>query len=107
MEQLGEITTEYRQKNNCVPPKSYIERIKEQVEGSARLGDLNYRGQWIEFDSPDNEILAYTKINYPSVFVDKGFIILQLNGEVKWLSLKEGKHRIFQLKNSPSPDSLI
>lgn len=107
MEQLGEITTDYREKNNCVPPQSYIESVRNQIEGGARIGDFTYRGQWIEFDSPEDEILAYTRIAYPSLFADKGFIILQLNGEISWLPLKEGRQKISRLKNSPDSDARL
>jgi len=99
MEQLGKVITEYRQKHNCVPPESYVSNIRDRIEGTVRLGNFNYQGQWISFDSSEDEILAYTRIDYPSLFVDKGFIILQLNGQVKWLDLKKGQEKISRLKS--------
>jgi hypothetical protein len=91
MNQLGQVVVEYRKEHHCVPPESYIKDIKERLEGGARLGNFHYRARWIEFDSPSDEILAYSRIEYPSLFVDKGFIMLELGGEIKWVGLKKGR----------------
>lgn len=50
MEQLGKIVTRYRDKHNCVPPESYVNKLKDRIEGAARLGDFHYQGRWIDFD---------------------------------------------------------
>ena len=89
MEQLGQIVIQYRQEHGSVPPESYVDSIKEDLEGHVRLGKLQYRGLWIDFESTPDEILAYTEKNYRSVFVDKGYVVLRLDGRVQWLSKQE------------------
>ena len=82
MEHLSRIITEYREKYKAVPPQPYIDRVKEELEGYARFGGLTYRALWITFDSEPDEILAYLERNYSSWFIEDGFIVLQLNGQV-------------------------
>ena len=66
MENLGNIVLDYRQKHGSVPPESYVDNIRRQLEGHVRLGDLRYRARWIDFGSTGDEILAYTEKNYSS-----------------------------------------
>lgn len=91
MQQLGEIVLEYHEKNGKVPPGSFIDNIKSQLKGGARLGRLQYRGRWIYFDAEPDEILAYTKKNYASSLLSDGYIMLQLDGTVKWMRNEEFK----------------
>ena len=86
MEHLGRIALKYREDNGAVPPESYIDDIKENLEGYVRLGKLNYRARWIDFEASPDEILAYTEKNYPSPLVGKGFIVLRLDGRVEWMN---------------------
>jgi hypothetical protein len=86
MEHLSQIVVQYRKENTCVPPESYIDRIKENLEGSSRLGNLNYRARWIDPDSSPDEILAYTQKNYTSFMGGNGFIVLRLDGRVEWMN---------------------
>lgn len=85
MEHLGRIVLQYRKDQGCVPPESYVDRIKEDLEGYARLGGLQYRARWINFESTPDEILAYTQKNYRSLIIGKGFIVLRLDGRVEWM----------------------
>jgi hypothetical protein len=85
MEHLGQIVLQYRKDYGSVPPESYVDRIKETLEGYARLGDPHYRAQWIDFESGPDEILAYTKIISRSLFFSSGFIVLRLDGRVEWM----------------------
>lgn len=85
MEHLGRIVVEYRNDHGSVPPQSYIDSIKSQLEGSPRLGDLQYRALWIDFESGPDVILAYTEKEYGSWFIGNGYIVLQLDGTVQWL----------------------
>ena len=88
MEHLGRIVNEYKQKHGSIPPKSYVDNIKTQLEGQARLGVLHYRAQWIRFDSPPDEILAYVIKKYHSLFSGSGAIVLRLDGRVEWMDKK-------------------
>ena len=45
--QLGQQILEYRKEHGLLPSQSTIEGLKEQLEGSARVGTINYRAQWI------------------------------------------------------------
>jgi len=56
MEHLGSLIASYRQKNGSVPPQSYVDAMKKSLEGQARLGNLQYRARWIEFNSPPDTI---------------------------------------------------
>jgi hypothetical protein len=89
MEQLGQRVLKYREDNKAVPPESYVDTIKERLEGYVRLGKLQYRARWIDLDSTSEEILAFTPKNYSSSFLGKGYIVLRLDGSVQWIKSKE------------------
>jgi hypothetical protein len=85
MEHLGKIVLQYRKSYGSVPPESYVDRIKEDLEGHARLGKLCYRALWINLESTSDEILAYTEKNYRSLLVGSGYVVLRLDGRVEWM----------------------
>jgi hypothetical protein len=85
MTQLGPRILEYRKTYGSLPPESYIEKIRGSLEGSVRLGTVQYRAIWITFDSKDDTILAYTQENYHSLFLKSGYVVLRLNGKVEWM----------------------
>jgi hypothetical protein len=89
MEQLGEVVLNYRRVHHSVPPESYVDQLRTDLEGHVRLGELRYRGLWVDFDSGPDEILAYTEKNYKSFVVGKGYVVLRLDGRVEWLGKKE------------------
>ena len=89
MEHLGRIVLQYREKYGSVPPESYIDRIKEELEGHVRLGKVIYRAQWIDFESTPDEILAYTESPYSSWLFGKKHIVLRLDGRVEWMDKRE------------------
>jgi hypothetical protein len=91
MEHLGRIALQYRKEHGSVPPQSYVDRIREDLPGSVRLGNLQYRGLWIEFESSGDEILAYVKKEYHSSFLSDGFVVLRLDGRVEWMGKEEFK----------------
>ena len=88
-EQLGQIVLEYREKRGLLPPESYVDNIRGNLEGHRRLGKLYYRARWIDFESTDDEILAYTEKNYRSLLVGKGYVVLRLDGRVEWMGKQE------------------
>jgi len=87
MEHLARIVRQYRKDRGVVPPESYIDSIKESLEGHVRLGKLNYRAQWLDLESTPDEILAYAEKNYHSL-IGKGFVVLRLDGRVEWMHKK-------------------
>jgi hypothetical protein len=89
MEQLGQRVLEYRKVHGSVPSESYVDNIKESLEGHLRLGNLQYRARWIDFESTPDEILAYSEKRYPSSLLDDGYVVLRLNGKVEWLGKQE------------------
>ena len=103
MEDLGQRVLKYRQKHSLVPPKSWVDRERENLPGNVRLGNLQYRALWIDFESTPDEILAYTERNYNSLFLGDGFIVLRLDGRVEWM----GKQK-FQilLARQQSPEEI-
>jgi hypothetical protein len=88
MTQLGQIVLDYRKERGAVPPESYVNTIKENLQGQVRLGDLRYRAQWIDFEATPDEILAYTEKDYHSLFFREGYIVLRLDGRVEWMAKK-------------------
>ncbi|MCK4888243.1 MAG: hypothetical protein KAS96_12705 [Planctomycetes bacterium] len=106
MDRLSTVINDYKENYGAVPPESYIQQIKDDLQGSLRLGGLQYRSRWIDFDSPPDTILAYTERNYRSPFVGKGFIVLRLDGEVQWMEKKEFK-QIFTTQQKPQEIELL
>ena len=100
MTQLGQIVLDYRKEHGAVPPESYVNTIKQNLQGQARLGDLRYRAQWIDFEATPDEILAYTEKNYHSLFFRKGYIALRLDGRVEWTD-KESFEQMLAAQQSP------
>ena len=98
MKQLGRIVLQYRKDRGSVPPESYVDRIKENLEGHVRLGNLRYRAQWIDLESSSDEILAYTEKNYRSL-IGNGFVVLRLDGSVEWMEKKEFQNLLAQQQN--------
>lgn len=89
MEQLGQRVVDYRKAHGFVPPESYVTDVKENLEGHLRLGPVQYRGLWIDFESTPDEILAYCGKRYPSSLLDDGYVVLRLSGKVEWLGKQE------------------
>ena len=87
--QLGRRLVQYRKERGFVPSESFVDRIRDDLEGGIRLGKMDYRALWINMDSGDDEILAYSARNYPGSFLDDGFIVLRLDGRVDWMGKKE------------------
>jgi len=42
-------------------------------------------GRWIKFDSPPDTILAYTRVDYRSLFSRPGAIVLRFDGRIEWM----------------------
>ncbi len=89
MEHLRRRVKQYRDEHGSVPPKSWVDRQRENLPGNVRLGNLQYRAQWIDFESTQDEILAYAERNYNSLFLGDGFIVLRLDGRVEWMGKQE------------------
>ncbi len=89
MRHLGQVVIKYRDKHSSVPPESFVQNIKGQLQGQARLGDLQYRARWIEFEPDPCEILAYSQKEYRSILIQSGVIVLRIDGSVEWMKPKE------------------
>jgi hypothetical protein len=89
MEGLGRMVSQYREKYGRIPPESYIDDIREGLEGHARLGKVIYRAQWINFESKADEILAYTEQPNSSWLYGQQNIVIRLDGRVEWMDKKE------------------
>jgi len=100
MDQLGQKVIQYRRTHGAVPPESYIDSIKETLEGYVRLGKLYYRARWVSIDAGPDQILAYTKKRYRSSFLDDGYAVLWLDGRVEWMPIKEFE-RLLAHQQSP------
>ncbi len=101
MERLGEEILKYRQMHGIVPPESHITGLEKNLEGRLRLGKLHYRALWIDSESGPDEILAYTTERHHSLLFAKEFLVLRLNGEVKWMDKKQFEQLLAQ-QQSPA-----
>lgn len=106
MEHLSRIVLQYREKYGSVPPESYIDRIKEELEGHVRLGKVIYRAQWISFESTPDEILAYTEKRHSSWLFGKRHIVLRLDGRVEWMDKQELETLLAQQQSSQELEML-
>lgn len=106
MEHLGRVVLQYREDHGSVPPESYIDRIKEELEGHVRLGKVIYRAQWISFESTPDEILAYTERPHSSWLFGKKYIILRLNGHAEWMDKQELETLLAQRQSSQELEML-
>jgi hypothetical protein len=100
MKHLGQIVLQYRQEHGSVPPESYVESIRESLPGHVRLGSLQYRARWIDFECPPDEVLAYTEKNYHSLPFGSGFIVLRRDGRVEWMD-KQNFETLLAQQQSP------
>jgi hypothetical protein len=103
MSQLGGIVLNYRRAHGSVPPQYYVEQIKGELEGKARLGGLIYRARWIEYGATDDEILAYARRDY-GMILGSGSIVLRLDGRVEWMEEKEFE-KLLDSQQSPDEKS--
>jgi len=106
MEHLGRIVLQYREKYGSVPPESYIDKIKEELEGHVRLGKVIYRAQWISFESTPDEILVYTERPNSSWLFGKKCIILRLDGRAEWMDKRELETLLAQQQSSQELEML-
>ena len=89
MTQLGQRILEYRKQYGPLPPQSFVDSIKGNVEGAVRMGNVNYRAMWIGLDAAGYTVLAYSQKRLPSSFLKDGYVVLRLDGTVEWLPTKE------------------
>jgi len=75
----------YHKRSGSLPSKNYIDQFLERI-GAVRIGEIQYRAQWIGYGSDKAKtILAYSKKNY-SGLLKSGYIVIRLNGQVEWMS---------------------
>jgi hypothetical protein len=86
--QLGQEVLDYRKQTGQLPSESMIANLKEQLEGSARVGNIEYRAQYISIDSPPATIVAYSEKEYHWL-IKSGFVVLLLDGRVLYMSPKD------------------
>jgi hypothetical protein len=86
MTQLGGRILDHRKQYGSLPPQSFVNGIKDSVEGAARMGNVNYRARWIGLDAPSDTIVAYSQKRFPASFLKDGYVVLRLDGTVEWLS---------------------
>jgi hypothetical protein len=106
MEDLGRIVSQYRGKYGSVPPESYVDGIRDELEGHARLGKVIYRSRWIDFESTPDEILAYTERPYSSWLFGKKYIVLRLSGRAEWMDKQEFEALLAKQQSSQEVEML-
>ena len=106
MEYLGQEILDYRERNFSLPSEFTLEKMKETLPGGVRIGDLQYRGIWINYDAVDDEILAYSEKTYKSLVVKSGYVVLRLGGRVEWMS-KEQFGKLLHQQQSPKEFKML
>ena len=96
---IGKRILQYRKDNGYLPSQNYVDTIKQDIQGSVRMGKLNYRALYITRDSKPDEILAYTLKNYKSLFISNGYIVLRLNGQVEWMDTQSFEEELMKRKD--------
>lgn len=104
MKGIGERVLEYRRKHGSLPAQFWVDGQLEDLPGSPRLGELKYRGLWIDFESPPQTVLAYAQKDYHSIFVGNGYVVLRLDGSVQWLGTPEFEALLAQQQ---SPEEIV
>lgn len=100
MDQLGEIIFRYRARHGSLPPQSYVDDVKGGVEGAVRMGNVRYRALYIGRDAPDETIVAYSQKRHPSSFLKDGYVVLSLDGTVRWMPTAQFV-RLFETQRTP------
>ena len=106
MTDIGQKVLEERNRRGSVPPESYVDSIRGNLPGNVRLGKLHYRARWIDFESTSDEILAYTKKNYHSFLLGKGYVVLRLDGCVEWMEKQEFEKLLSQQQSQMEIETL-
>ena len=91
MTHLGGRILDYRKRHGSLPPESFVDSVKGDLDGAVRMGNVRYRALWIGLDAPDGAILAYSQKKHPSSFLRDGYVVLRLNGDVEWRPSAEFK----------------
>jgi len=105
MTQLGTQILEYRQQYGSLPPQSFVDDAKGEVEGAVRMGNVVYRALWIGPDAPADTILAYSQKRLPSSFLKDGYVVLRLSGAVEWMPTPQFVAR-FPKQRAPTEPNL-
>lgn len=79
----------YKQANGKWPLQSYVDEKAKQIQGRARLGAVEYRGNLLGYVGSDDVVVVYVKRDYSGLFLDSGYIVAKVNGKVEWLSEEE------------------
>lgn len=106
MTQLGQRVLEYRKQYGSLPPQSFVDSIKGDVEGAVRIGNVNYRAIWIGLDAPADTILAYSQKRLPSSFLKDGYVVLRLDGTVEWLPTRQFA-TLFARQRTPTEPNVL
>ena len=102
MKLLSEMVRQYRQQNSrALPSESYIDRQREAI-GDVRLGRIQYRAQWIDFNAATDTILAYAYKDY-GMAAGKGYIVMRLDGTVEWMGEMEFEELFAAQRNQAEP----
>jgi len=75
---LGNRIRQYRVENGLVPPENWVNSERENLPGNVRLGELHYRGRWMDLESAPDEILVYVEQKAHSLMFKDGFFVLRL-----------------------------
>jgi len=104
MTQLGQRILEYRKQYGSLPPQSFVDSIKGDVEGAVRIGNVSYRARWIGLDAPADTILAYSQKRHPSSLLKDGYVVLRLDGTIEWLPTAQFAALFAKQRTATEPD---
>jgi len=105
MTQLGERILDYRQQHGSLPPESFVDNVKGELEGAVRMGNVKYRALYIGPNAPDETILAYSLKTHPASLLRDGYVVLRLTGKVEWMPTKQFA-ALFATQRTPAEPKL-
>jgi hypothetical protein len=107
MEHLSRVVQEYKEEHGFIPPESYINQIKEDLEGSPRVGDLKYRARWIDFESGPDTILAYFFQPTDSLLFEDVYIVLRSDGRIEQIPKQPFEELLSQQQSQIEKEQLL
>jgi len=105
MTQLGRHVLDYRQKYGSLPPESFVDNVKGELEGSVRMGSVRYRALYIGPNAPAETIVAYSLKTHPSSLLRDGYVVLRLDGTVEWMP-SDRFSAVFATQRTPAEPQL-
>jgi len=106
MELVARPIVTYSDTHLTLPPQSFVEDLLENLQGYARGTSIKYRGHWVEFDGPPDQIVAYNFTPCPHSFLPDGYTVLRLDGTITFMDAETFKSVLARQQTQAELDTL-